>query len=66
MIDRYLTTKQVAELLSIRESTVRVWLHRGLDIPHVKIHSVLRFPQAKLERWLAERENERARRNFER
>jgi excisionase family DNA binding protein len=48
----YLTVKEVAELLRIKKTTVRVWIHRGLNIPYLKINSVLLFPQVKLEEWL--------------
>lgn len=64
-MDRYLTPKQVAELLQVKASTLRVWIHRGSSIPHVKLNSVIRFPERKLEKWLEERESERKRRRFE-
>jgi excisionase family DNA binding protein len=62
---RYLTIKEVAELLRVKPVTVRVWLHRGLDIPHLKINSHVCFPEKKLERWLEKKEDERKKRNFE-
>ncbi len=64
-MDRYLTVRQVAERLQVKPVTIRVWLHRGLDIPHLKINTVLRFPESRLERWLESRERERARGRFE-
>jgi excisionase family DNA binding protein len=46
-----LTTKQVAEQLAIRPSTIYQWAAQG-RIPALKIHRVVRFDPAEIDRWL--------------
>ena len=52
---RFLNVKEVADLLSIAEKTVRkyVWLK---TIPYTKIGGHVRFDQEKILAWLEERE----------
>lgn len=52
---RFLTVKEVANLLGIAEKTVRkyVWLK---TIPYAKINGHVRFNQERLEAWLAQRD----------
>jgi len=49
-----LNAAQVAEWLSVKESTIRKWVHYGY-IPHVKLGRCMRFQESEIERWLQER-----------
>jgi excisionase family DNA binding protein len=48
---RYLTTDQMAELVSVRPKTIRVWIDRGL-INAVKLNRRWRIPAGELDRLL--------------
>jgi excisionase family DNA binding protein len=48
---RYLTTDELAELVSVRPKTIRVWIDRGL-INAVKLNRRWRIPAGELERLL--------------
>lgn len=55
---KLLTTKDVGEILSTKESTVRTWVRRGI-IPksvQIKLGSSLRFNKDKLLEWIADNE----------
>ena len=54
IIDKLLTTAQVAEWLNVSESTIRKWVHYGF-IPYVKIGRCVRFIREDIEKWLQER-----------
>ncbi|HMB14063.1 MAG TPA: helix-turn-helix domain-containing protein, partial [Roseovarius sp.] len=47
----YLTTKEVADLLRVRERKVYDMVARG-EIPHRKITGKLLFPQGELNAWI--------------
>lgn len=47
----YLTTDQMAELVSLRPKTIRVWIDRGL-INAVKLNRRWRIPAGEFERLL--------------
>jgi excisionase family DNA binding protein len=49
-----LDTKQVAEWLNVKETTIRKWTHYGF-IPHIKIGRCVRFQERDIEKWLQER-----------
>jgi excisionase family DNA binding protein len=53
-MEKLLHTNQVAELLSVKPSTIRKWVHYGF-IPHVKLGSCVRFRETDIEAWVAER-----------
>ena len=52
-----LTTKQVAELLSCKRSTIYAWTKAGM-IPHYKIGQLVRFKQEDIDKWLKESRKE--------
>jgi excisionase family DNA binding protein len=49
-----LDSKEVAEWLNMKESTIRKWTHYGF-IPHIKIGRCVRFQERDIEKWLQER-----------
>jgi excisionase family DNA binding protein len=54
--DRMLTTRQVAERLGVSIRTVETWRYRGEGPPGVSLaRKAVRYPEAALEAWLAER-----------
>ena len=61
--ERWLTTKEVAERLGVREATVRDWRFRRVGPRGVSLgRRTLRYPESEVERWLAsKREQEAAR-----
>ena len=50
-IKRLLTIDQVAEVLSVKKSTVYQWVHQEL-IPYIKLGSLLRFEEQDIEKWI--------------
>ena len=56
-MNKLMDTSQVADLLSVKPSTVRKWVHYGF-IPYVKLGSCVRFRETDIEAWVAERMRE--------
>lgn len=52
----YLTPDEVAAMLQVSPKTVYRWATRDATMPTLRIGGVVRFPRAKLLRWLASRE----------
>ncbi len=52
---KYLTPKQLSEILQVSPKTVYDWVSIGF-IPHVKVGRCVRFEEDKVRRWLACRE----------
>ena len=52
---RYLTAKQLSEILQVSPKTVYDWVSVGF-IPHVKVGRSVRFEEEKVRRWLSYRE----------
>jgi len=48
----YLTVKELAQRLNIKDTTLYAWAAQG-KIPSVKFHGVLRFPLEDIEQWVA-------------
>jgi excisionase family DNA binding protein len=48
----FLTTKDIAEILKVKPSTVYGWAEQGL-IPCFKLNGVLRFDKDEILKWLA-------------
>ncbi len=48
-----LTYREVAEILGLRENTLRVWVSSG-KIPHVKLGSAVRFTPEMVEQIIAQ------------
>ena len=49
-----LTTRQVSELLAVKESTVRTWINRKVfpDDTIIRLGNTVRFRESKLGEWL--------------
>jgi excisionase family DNA binding protein len=56
-MNKLMDTSQVAELLSVKPSTVRKWVHYGF-IPYVKLGSCVRFVERDIETWVKQRAHE--------
>jgi len=50
-MNKLLTPQEVADLLSVRKSTIYQWTHQGY-IPHVKLGKFVRFNQDKVMEWV--------------
>lgn len=57
----YLTAAQVGRLLQVSEKSVYRWVKADPTLPALRIGGTVRFPRERLERWLREREQGRAR-----
>lgn len=45
------TVKRLSEILTIKEPTLYLWVKRN-KIPHIRIHSLIRFNPRAIARWL--------------
>lgn len=59
----YLTVEEVAAALQVKPKTVYGWALADSSMPTLRVGHTIRFPQARLERWLREREQGRPRIN---
>ena len=50
-MDRLLDVKQVSEMLSIKQSTLRAWILQG-RIPCVRLNRLVRFRERDLTQWI--------------
>ena len=67
-MEKLLNPKEVAEMLRISPLTVYSWIHRGSDIPFVKLspgRGAVRFKEKSVQAWVDAKEKDRKRRNFE-
>jgi excisionase family DNA binding protein len=55
----YLTLYEVAGLLRVSTRTVERWVRTDPTLPVLRLGGVVRFPRARLERWLARHEQGR-------
>ena len=53
---KFLSTNEVAGLLSVPESTVRYWRHLGTGPQAVKFGKSIRYRADEVERWIKEQE----------
>ncbi len=60
-MDKLLTIDELAEVLSVKKSTIYQWVHLGL-IPHIKMGRLLRFKKEDIEKWLLSKQVEPSRR----
>lgn len=60
-MEKLLTIDELAEVLSVKKSTIYQWVHLGL-IPHIKVGRLLRFKEGNIQKWLTSREVEPSRR----
>jgi len=56
-MDKLLTIDELAEVLTVKKSTIYQWVHLGL-IPHIKVGRLLRFKEESIQKWLISREVE--------
>jgi excisionase family DNA binding protein len=57
----YLTPDQVGELLQVKVKTIYSWSSQDPTMPVIRIGHTIRFPKARLLRWLEAREQGRPR-----
>ena len=55
-MDKIYTPKQLSEMLHVKLSTIYKWVHYGY-IPYVKLGSLTRFKESRIDNWLKKREN---------
>jgi len=56
-MEKLLTIDELAEVLSLKKSTIYQWVHLGL-IPHMKVGRLLRFRERDIEKWLSSKQVE--------
>ncbi len=56
-MDKLLTIDELAEVLSLKKSTIYQWVHLGL-VPHMKVGRLLRFRERDIEKWLSSKQVE--------
>ena len=56
-MEKLLTPEQLSLLLQVKVSTVYKWAHYGY-VPKVKLGSLIRFKESKIEEWLKKREKD--------
>ena len=54
-MEKLLTTQQLSNLLQVKRSTVYKWAYYGY-VSMVKVRSLIRFKESKVEEWLRKRE----------
>ncbi len=55
----YLTPEQVGDLLQVSVKSIYRWAKADPTMPMLRLGGTVRFPQARLERWLRDREQGR-------
>ena len=55
-MNKLLTPDEVAELLSVRKSTIYQWTHQGF-IPHIKLGKFVRFKEGDVAKWVKRKTN---------
>jgi len=53
-MEKLLTVDELAEVLSVKKSTIYQWRHLGL-IPYIKVGRFVRFREKDIQRWLSSR-----------
>lgn len=61
----YLTAREVADLVRVSEPTVYRWRLDDPTMPALVVGKTVRFPTARLRRWLEQREQGRGRARME-
>lgn len=56
-MEKLLTVQEISDLLGVKPSTVRKWVHLGF-IPHVKLGRAVRFERKGIEEWVSEQTRE--------
>lgn len=68
MSSEYLDAKAIAQMLGVKEGTIRMYVFRR-EIPFIRLSgkkSPLRFSRASIDKWLMGKEQKAQVRNFER
>ena len=53
-MEKLLTATQIAELLQVKESTIRDWTHTNF-IPYIKFGRLVRYKESDILEWLEKR-----------
>ena len=56
-MEKLLNIHEISDLLGVKPSTVRKWVHLGF-IPHVKLGRAVRFEKKAIEEWVSEQSRE--------
>ena len=56
-MEKLLNIQEISDLLGVKPSTVRKWVHLGF-IPHVKLGRAVRFEKKAIEEWVSEQSRE--------
>ena len=54
-MDKFVSVKELSQLLSIKQSTIYFWAHQGI-IPYYKIKKLIRFREEEIKEWLIEKQ----------
>ena len=66
-MEKLLSPRQVAEALGISPITIYSWIHRGTDIPFIKLsegRGPVRFRERSVQAWLDAKEKDARARNY--
>jgi len=55
-MNKLLTPQEVADLLSVRKSTIYQWTHQDY-IPHIKLGKFVRFNEDNILQWVEDKSN---------
>ena len=62
----FLNPAQLAEILNVKPGTIYSWMSRGVELPPaIRIAGSTRWREETVMEWVAAKEKERRRRNFE-
>jgi excisionase family DNA binding protein len=50
-MEQLLDVQNVAELLNVKESTIRAWVFQR-KIPHIRVGRLVRFEEKRIQQWL--------------
>ena len=62
---KLLTSAEAAVQLGVKKTTVQRWVREGMDLPHVKVGRLVKFPERDLNLWLWEKVQNKRRKNFD-
>jgi len=58
-VRRLISSATLAERLDLKRNTPRIWRQRGVGPRHISIGRLVRYDEAEVDRWLAERSTAR-------
>jgi excisionase family DNA binding protein len=62
---RLLNSKEAADLLRVKRTTIQRWVREGVDLPYVRDGRQVKFPEKDLSLWVWKRVQNKQRKNFE-